>query len=170
MITVTARQLVGWDMVRTAALATIGKKYANGPITDEWKEKILRAEHSPIRCLTYYVEMEVPYFVAMHFRTHKHGVEHFISTQRSDRIGKDRAKLPQDAMVNHAMLINAQALVNMARKRLCSQASPETREAMHKIVSAIFTIDPIVANAMMPECDYRGGVCNEFKPCGRDKS
>ena len=63
------------------------------------------------------------------------------------------------------MLINAQSLINMARKRLCMKAHKETRMIMESIKEAIENIDPDLAKCMIPECQYRGQ-CHELKSCG----
>ena len=64
---------------------------------------------------------------------------------------------------------NAQALINMSRKRLCNQASPETREVMEAIKEEVSKKDPFVARVMVKECVYRG-FCPEMQPCGYDKT
>lgn len=69
--------------------------------------------------------------------------------------------------VNHAMLLNAQALINMARKRLCHKAHPETRLLMEHIKDCMKPVDPDLARYMVPECVYRGDVCHELRPCGK---
>jgi hypothetical protein len=53
----------------------------------------------------------------------------------------------------------------MSRRRLCGQASPETREAWKLVVDAIAEKEPEVASCCVPECVYRG-FCPEFKACG----
>ena len=63
------------------------------------------------------------------------------------------------------MIANAQAVINMARKRLCSKASIETQEVMSIIANKIFDADPELAHCLMPECEYRGG-CTELNSCG----
>jgi hypothetical protein len=68
------------------------------------------------------------------------------------------------------MSANAQALINISRKRLCSCASPETREAWKLVKDGIRKIDPVLADKMVPECLYRG-FCPEFmNPCGYSKT
>lgn len=125
--------------------------------------KFLKSEHSPIRIATYEVYMEnIPAWVSVHFTRHKVGVEHFVTTNRADLTGKERTA---DATVNHTMVINAQALITMARKRLCYKAAEETREVMDEVWTSIQDIDSRLAMAMVPDCIYRGK-CNEFKPCG----
>ena len=64
---------------------------------------------------------------------------------------------------------NAQALINMSRKRLCSQASIETREVMEAIKKEVEKKDPIMAEVMVKECVYRG-YCPEMWSCGYDKT
>ena len=64
------------------------------------------------------------------------------------------------------MTANAQALISISRKRLCSCASKETREAWKQVQDAIREVDPVMADKMVPECIYRG-FCPEFmNPCG----
>ena len=68
------------------------------------------------------------------------------------------------------MSANAQALINISRKRLCSCAAAETREAWKQVKAAIREVDPVLADKMVPECIYRG-FCPEFmNPCGYSKT
>ena len=84
-----------WERCKMLAMNTIGKRWS-GEVTDEWKNKILKAEHSPIRTLMFTVRMELPYWVSTHFVRHKYGVEHYVSSQRNDRQDKyDRREAPQ---------------------------------------------------------------------------
>ena len=155
-----------WERCKMLALNTIGKCYAGSEITDEWKRKILRAEHSPIRTLPFTVRMEVPYWVSVHFCRHKFGVEHYVTSQRNDRQDKyDRTTAPQGAIVTHVLDMNAQALAAMAQMRLCGQAAPETREVMREICRKILEVNPEFSVVLMPKCIAHGGECNEFTPC-----
>jgi hypothetical protein len=130
--------------------------------TDRWYS-FLKSEHSPIRVATYRIILEdLPYWVSVHFTRHKIGVEHFVSSRRPDRTGQKRS--PED-LVRHEMVANAQALITMARKRLCRKASPETLDAMLCICAAISLVDIQLYIAMAPDCVYRG-VCHEMQPCG----
>ncbi len=65
-----------------------------------------------------------------------------------------------------SFIINAEALMNMAHKRLCSKASLETRELMNMIKHEIEVVDPALARLLVPMCVYRGGICSEPKSCG----
>ena len=155
-----------WMICKRCTLNTIGKDTTKMP-TDEWKHKILAAEHSPIRTLQFVIKMEIPYYVSVHFCRHFIGVTHFVQSQRNDRQPNyDRTKAPQDSPVSHIMYINAQELMFMARKRLCMQADPITRSVMKEIVRQVIETNPEFEGLLVPLCKYRGGKCSEFFPCG----
>jgi hypothetical protein len=148
-------------------------RYSDG-IDAATLRKYILAEHSPLRAFIIEVDMlGIPaYSASVHFARHKIGVEHFVSSNRPDRAGKEREI---DDMVNHRMVINYQALVNIARRRLCSNAAPGTREVMEAVKIEIGKqarwcygddIGHVLEWGLRPECQYRGG-CPEFKPCGR---
>lgn len=154
-----------WAWCKTCALNTMGKKSAKSP-TDEWKRKLIAAEHSPLRELWFGIKMEIPYFVSVHFIRHHIGVNHYVQSQRNDRQDKyDRTKAPQDAIVSHIMSINAQELVFMAHKRLCNQASEETKKVMQEICDKVVEVNPEFKEYLVPLCEYRNGLCTEFYPC-----
>jgi thymidylate synthase ThyX len=62
---------------------------------------------------------------------HHEGCEKFVHSQREDKrvLGVPRDELPQGTLNDMDMTCNAQAFMNISRKRLCSRASKETREA-----------------------------------------
>ena len=157
-----------WKWVKTCTLNTGGKKTVSDA-SDEWKVKLLRSEHSPIRELKFGIRMEIPYYVSVHFVRHKIGVEHFVSTQRTDRTNEDRNAKTQDAMVTHIMSVNAQELIFMAHRRLCNQADPTTRKVMEEIVRQVLMTNPEFKEFLVPMCEYLH-TCNEFYPCGRDNN
>ena len=155
-----------WQRCKLLALNTIGKRNASGTVSDDWKRKMLRSEHSPIRTLMFTIRMEVPYWVSVHFCRHKFGVEHYVTSQRNDRQSMyDRNAAPQDAMVTHIMDVNAAELMQMARMRLCSQAAFETQMVMKMIVSEVLKNNHEFSGVLLPKCLAHNG-CNEFKPCG----
>lgn len=160
-----------WRYVRKCTLNTVGKTSTNDP-TDEWKVKLLKAEHSPIRELWFGIKMQIPYYVSVHFVRHHIGVNHYVQTQRDDRTNSDipRAEKPQGAMVSHIMSINAQELMFLAHKRLCNQASPETRQVTQEICKKVIEVCPEFKDLLVPLCYYRGGLCTEFNPCGYNKT
>ena len=167
---VEVKQITPWSLALDMARQTVGKNPTHKEPSDKWKIKMLRAEHSPIRCVQYLITCtDVPYWVVMHLVRHHQGIEKFVCTQRSDRTGKDRHSLPQDALINCSFICNAQALINISRVRLCTQAADETRQLWWKIKNTVETIDPIMSRFMVPNCIYRG-FCPEFKGCGLSKT
>ncbi|MBQ9693204.1 MAG: thymidylate synthase ThyX [Kiritimatiellae bacterium] len=159
-----------WRDVADAARTTINKEAGNGEPSSSWKKRMLLAEHSPIRQLVFrWKWVGLKSWVSVHLVRHKFGIDHFVSTQRSDRTGNDRNAARQDTPVSHECIANAQAIMTISRKRLCMQASPETREAWKLLVDAIAQENPELASCCVPECVYRG-FCPEFKCCGFAKS
>lgn len=155
-----------WTKVKRAARATVGKDGSGAYPTDSWKKTILLAEHSPIRRIRYSWRWEnLKSWISVHFVRHKNGIEHWVSTQRTDRTGIDRDKSPQDTPVQHECEANAQALIFISRRRLCNQAAAETRAAWQEVKDKVAADDPILASVMVPECIYRG-FCPEFNSCG----
>lgn len=130
--------------------------------------KMYKAEHSPIRQRQFWIEVHnCPTFVANHFRTHHVGKEQYSQSHRSDRSGVKDTESTRLTPTVFGMDINAQALINMSRKRLCYMASKETRLVM-EMIKHLFEIyiDPALAECMVPECEYRKG-CHEMDSCGR---
>lgn len=155
-----------WNRCKDLALRTIGRKFVGAYVTPEWKDKMLTAEHSPIRTLMFTIEMEIPYFVSVHFSRHYTGVVHYVQSQRNDRQHNyDRERAPQGAPVIHTMDINAQALMNMARKRLCGMADPTTRYVMMMICDEVIKTNPEFNSHLVPSCLYQNR-CPEFYSCG----
>ena len=155
-----------WRGVADAARTTIRRDEGEGEPSSKWKKRILLAEHSPIRKLCFnWKWLDLPYWVSVHFVRHKYGIEHFVSTQRTDRTGEDRNAKMQDAPVMHECFANPQAIMFISRRRLCNQASPETRAAWKLVVDEIAKVEPELAACCVPECVYRG-FCPEFRPCG----
>jgi hypothetical protein len=159
-----------WQEVVNKARTTVHKDELGKEPSDKFKRSILRAEHSPIRSLIYCFKItELKSWVATHFARHHVGVEKWIRTQRSDRTGINRDELPQGAEVEMEYEANAQALINLSRKRLCNQASPETRQVMQAMKEEVSKHDKFVAEVMVKECVYRG-YCPEIWSCGYDKT
>jgi len=158
-----------WQDVKNATMNTIGKSKGKYP-SSEWKLKLIRAEHSPIRKIKFsWRWVDIPYWVSVHLVRHKIGIEHFVKTQRTDRTGVDRNELPQGALISHECEADAQALINISRKRLCNCASLETREAWQLVKDEVAKVEPELAQCMRRECVYRG-FCPEMFGCGYDKT
>lgn len=116
-----------WIFVKRCALVTVGKNVITLPDL-EWKKKILRARHSPIRELRFAFELKIPYWVSVHLCRHVHA-QPYVRSQRNDRQGEyDRNAARQDEPVTMIWTMNAEELMTIANKRLCKQASKETRE------------------------------------------
>ena len=155
-----------WLDAKNECRNTVNKEATDVEATPAFKKKLLISEHSPIRLLTLKWRWEGIYsWVSVHFARHWLGWDKWVSTQRSDRTGVDRNKQPQDTEVNMDVRANAQALINVARFRLCYQASPETRGCMEDLKVEISKTQPEIADVMVPNCVYRCG-CPEFKCCG----
>lgn len=161
MSTVLVKDLIGQGLVNRACEMTMHGQTSRVPLS-----KLYRAEHSPIRCRMFWIEMQsIPSFVSVHLVRHKHGVEHFVQSMRDDLYLDRDTKVDRETPVNHGMLINAQALIQISRKRLCLKSHAKTVAVWTKLRKAIREIDPDLADHMVPECGYRNGICPELKVC-----
>jgi len=126
-------------------------------------------EHSPSRTQMFWIIMEgIPTKVSVHLVRHAAvGQQHYVMSNRPDRGGAGDDAVTRNSPVNHRMLLNAQHLIDMSRKRLCFQASKETRDVMIEIREAVEWVDGDLSDYMVPNCVYRGGYCCEPKPCGQ---
>ena len=159
-----------WEEVANKARTTVNKGELGKEPSDTFKRRILMAEHSPIRSLIYCFKItNLKSWVATHFVRHHVGVEKWVRTQRTDRTGINRDEIPQGAEVEMEIEANTQALINMARKRLCNQASKETREVMQEIKKEVSKRDESLSRVMVRECIYRG-FCPEIQSCNYDKT
>lgn len=177
-----------WIRVVNAARRTVGKKPTRKEPSDEFKKKILLAEHSPIRLLEYDFTIEgVRQWVTVHLSRHHEGCEKFVHSQRQDINNKitettkrviellssislvkedwrERDYLFQGCENDMDMTCNAQAFINISRKRLCSCASPETRSVWKLVIDMLREVDPILAEKCVKECVYRN-FCPETNRC-----
>ena len=149
---------------KVCTLNTVGKSTTKQP-DEEWIKRLVEAEHSPIRELWFGFKMEIPYWVSVHFVRHHLGINHYVQTQRTDRTGIAREDKFQSAPVKHIMTVNAQELIHMAHKRLCKQASEETRVVMRMIVDAVIRVAPYMKDVLVPLCVYRNCKCTEMFSC-----
>jgi hypothetical protein len=150
-----------------AARTTVGKDNIEKEPSSELKLKLLLSEHSPIRVLKFtYTFKNIKYWMSMHLSRHKIGVEHFIKTQRDDRTGVDRDNLPQSELVNHTISLNAQAIINISRKRLCNKTHEETKHAWVCFLRELSKAEDELVAVCVPECIYRNGICPEIECCG----
>lgn len=154
-----------WREVVDDCRATVGKESLGKEPSEKFKRGILIAEHSPIRDLRVRWKWpDMPHWVTVHWVRHKW--EKFVRTQRSDRTGIYRNKLPQDTPQDFTGEANAQSLIDTWRKRLCYQASAETRAYAEDFKAALHEIEPELSDVLVPNCIYRGG-CPEMSVCPR---
>lgn len=152
-----------WQEVVDDCRATVGKESLGKEPSVEFKKSILISEHSPIRDISVkWKWRNMPHWVTVHWVRHKW--EKFVRTQRTDRTGVDRTKLPQDEPQDFTGEANTQALIDTMRKRLCSQASPETRKYAEDFKTVLRGLEPEISNVFVPNCIYRCG-CPEPNGC-----
>lgn len=153
-----------WMLCKQCALVTVGKNAVTSP-SIEWKHQILEARHSPIRVLNFMFRLEVPYWVSVHLCRHVHS-QPFVRSQRNDRQSDyDRNKAPQDETVTMLWYMNAEELMTIANKRLCKQASEETRQVVKMMCKEVLKVCPEFEGLLVPMCRY--GKCHEIFPCKR---
>lgn len=163
-------------------------------------KKMYTCEHSPCRTQVFWVRLyDIPLFCSTQLLRHHVGSQPFQLTCRKDRNGGNnhfQEKIGQvidlinhghdtDAIailnwlednadrytkVNLGLFLNAQSLIDMAKERLCSDASAETREIFKAIKDKIAEVDSDLAMFLVRKCVYRGGICNSLKTCGYNKS
>lgn len=152
-----------WEEVATDCRATVGKPPLGKDPSTVFKRKLLIAEHSPIRDISIkWMWENMPHWVGVHWVRHKW--ECFVRTQRTDRTGIPREKLPQDEPQTFTGEANAQHLIDTWRKRLCRQASPETRHYAEDFKAELHNYEAEIADMLVPNCVYRCG-CPEMNPC-----
>ena len=153
-----------WREVVDDCRSTVGKAGLGKNPSQDFKKKILIAEHSPIRDIKIKWKWNsIKSWIATHWSRHKW--ECFIKTQRSDRTNVDRDKSPQDTLVTFTGEANTQHLIDTWRKRLCYQAHPETRMYAESFKAQISPMEMEISDVLVPNCVYRGG-CPEMKTCG----
>lgn len=126
-------------------------------------DEMYLSEHSPARTQLFWIELYgIPTFVSVHLVRHKYGVEHFVRSNREDRGGG--ASVDRNSPVNHGMLINAQAIINISKERLCQKTHENTRYVWKAVIKAISRHDKLLARHCVPKCLYRSK-CPEPQSC-----
>lgn len=152
-----------WEEVVNDCRATVGKDELGHEPSAAFKRSILIAEHSPIRDISIkWRWKDMPHWVTVHWVRHKW--EKFVRTQRSDRTGIPREKLPQDEPQTFVGEANTQHLIDTMRKRLCYTASPETRRYAEDLKITLHETQPEISDVLVPHCVYRCG-CPEMHTC-----
>lgn len=166
MLKVTIQRVTNWERVVNAARFTQRKEPLGHEPSSEFKSKMVKAEHSPLRLLEFDVQIfDIPYYCMGHLVRHVHA-QPFVSTSRPDITGSGftRHDMPQDAPVNLQLSLNAQELINISRFRLCTKAEATTRRIWAMVVEELRKIEPELADMCVRNCIYRG-MCPEMVPC-----
>lgn len=160
---------------------TENKEVLNGCRVTVWKDaldkepskifmdKIYKAEHSPIRDKWFVIEITgIKYWLSTHFVRHSIGYTPKVSTQRSDRLEYEgsRDERRQGELVNMNITLNAQAWINVSRKRICGQADIQAQQLWNAVVRKLKKIDESLYKNCVPECIYRG-FCPEMQQCNQ---
>ena len=153
-----------WEEVLDDCRSTAGKPPLGKEPSEQFKRSILIAEHSPIRNISIkWKWTNIPSWVATHWV--RHMWYKVVKSQRTDRTGIPRDILPQAAPVDFTGEANCQHLIDTMRKRLCRQASDETRHYAEDLKEAIHEVEPEIADVCVPQCVYRCA-CTEINGCG----
>lgn len=164
---VTVTNETGWKRALNAARRTVGKEPLDKEPSDKFKLMSLFSEHSQIKLVEYLISFkDLRQWVGVHLLRHPFTLP-FIHSQRADRRDNPvpRDEMTQGSLNDQDFVVNAQALINISRKRLCHCASPETREAWQAVKDEIASKEPLMAAVMVPNCIYRG-FCPERESCG----
>ena len=147
------------ERYRRACGTCIGRDESNPDL-----RQLLLEEHSPIRCIQFEILVEWRRSVAVHMVRHTAvGQLQFMESRRPDRSKKPRT---EDAIVRHYMILNAQHLIDISRKRLCyKETEDHARKAWTAVINAISKQLPIMKEFMNPDCIYRGK-CHNKNSCG----
>lgn len=153
--------------LQEAAMNTVNKKWNEGKeLTEELFRKYIISEHSPIRAVDLRITLyDIPCANSVHFARHVHAI-HYVTTHRPDRTGQERSI---NDTCTHILDVNIQALIDMARKRLCiGKVDKVTYTYMLGIKKELINMGSyykVIGECLVPNCIYRGG-CPEFKSCG----
>lgn len=155
------------NLMRKACWFTTGGLSANR-IT---LSKMYSCEHSPAVTQHFWIEMEgIPHSASSHLVRHKIGVDHFVQSFRPDRYKEQNSnklmtlKQFRDRPVNHAMDINALALIHMSHKRLCYNSEHPTVQVMRQLKEDMQKVDGELSRFMVPSCIHLGR-CPELIEC-----
>lgn len=164
---VEVTQETTWKRALNAARRTVGKEPLDKEPSREFKLKSLFVEHSQIKLVEYRIAFkDLKQWIGVHLLRHPF-VLPFIHSQRDDRRKNPvpRDEMPQGSPNDQDFYVNAQAIINISRKRLCNKASKETREAWQMVKDKMKEVDPELATVMVRQCVYRG-FCPEMGCCG----
>lgn len=155
-------------LFKRAVRVTMGKpEPPKEPPSSKLLRDCLTARHSPIRVLNFAFLFEgIPSNVSVHLCRHVHAVP-FVSSLRNDRQDRmDGDSAPRNTPVDMILYVNAEELMTIANKRLCTQASAQTRHAVRLMCDAATEKMPELEGLLVAACEYNG-LCHEIQSCGR---
>ena len=161
------KKVTSWTDVLNAARFTQRKEPRSGEPSVAWKKKIIKSEHSPLRCLMFNIDLyDIPRYVSDHLVRHVHA-QPFVSTGRSDVLKENlpREEQRMTDLYNTRLFLNAQEIINISKVRLCNKAEALTRSIWREVIKELKKMEPELAAACVPSCLYRGH-CPEIKSCG----
>ena len=157
---------VDWLEIKNLCRKTISMKDSKIEPTQEWKRKLLLAEHSPLRHSLITIDIiDLPYAMMGHLVRHHVGVTPYVTTSRSDRTGVDRNTRSQMDLVSMRLDLNIQSLINISRKRLCEQADDMTIYIWEQVLDAVKEFDEDIYWACVPEGIRSCGCTEAFGEC-----
>ena len=130
-----------------------------GATRDETPLQLWRERHSVIYAVIFWIDIE-----GISERVHTHlvrshvGYVPWVTSQRPDRGGVSGLR-------DMSIMCNAEALINLAQKRLCRHAWSETQEVVLAIREEVRKLQPELAELMQPRCVWERG-CREKHSCG----
>ena len=160
------------ELCKRAVWVTMGKTdKPEKTITRGLLRKLLIARHSPIRVLNFgFLIKDIPSNIATHLVRHVHAVP-FVSSLRNDRQDKmDGDLAPRNTPVDMIFYCNAEELMIIANKRLCTKASVKTREVVYRMCTCVLERYPVFSGLLVPMCEWHGGICHEIDGCGKGKA
>ena len=169
---ISVKELTMKSEVLNRARVTVWKSEFDMIPTPEFMENMYKSEHSPIRDRMFVIKIRgVKSWLATHFVRHHEGYTPYVSTQRDDILeyNGSRDDRRQGELVNMDISLNAQAFINVSRKRMCGKAHPEAQALWTRVLMKLKDIDEELYHNCVPECVYRG-FCPEKEPCGRTES
>lgn len=114
---VEVKRITSWNDALNAARFTRRKELIDKEPSDKFKADIIIAEHSPLRCVLYNIDLyDIPYYVSVHLVRHVHA-QPFVSSSRPDIDGnmQPRNEQKKDDPVNIRLFVNAQEIINISK-------------------------------------------------------
>lgn len=167
--------------VKRAALKTRHLDPLTPGLSDKGFLGLLLGLHSPIQEFKIWVDLD-----NLAERVHTHLVRHretgkYVATSRPDiedelKAIKNKladelgAKKNQVSFRSMAWTINAERVIEIAKRRLCVRSWDETIQATLFIKDALEELEPVLASLMFPTCVWLGECPEGAECCGYDET